>query len=179
MDCRVSIKTPESFLVKRLHPEAVLPKKDDLDNLGFDIFWSTVGDVEQKEFVGMTQWVIPTGLSIAVPSTWGVEIRDRSGWAREYGAHVVGGVIDAGYRGEYMVMVQFPHRLIAEAGGNLELNSRLQPFRYDLRPGAKIAQLLLRPNPGAEVEEVGDLPPSKRGTKGFGSSDRGAEETNT
>jgi len=67
----------------------------------------------------------------------------------------MGGVIDATYRGEIKVPL---------------LNTGDAPYRVQV--GDRIGQLLIQPIPVVEVSEVPDLPPTQRGSAGFGSSGR-------
>ena len=81
-------------------------------------------------------------------------IADRSSLASR-GLKTAGGVIDAGYRGEVQVVLW---NLSREA--------------ITLRPGDRIAQMLLLPVGLAAVREVSELSDSSRGAGGFGSSGR-------
>jgi dUTP pyrophosphatase len=64
------------------------------------------------------------------------------------------GLVDSGYRGEIRVVL-------------LNTDQR-DPFVVD--PGMRIAQLVVLPVPELELAEVGELPESQRGVRGFGSS---------
>jgi dUTP pyrophosphatase len=64
------------------------------------------------------------------------------------------GLIDSGYRGELKVVL-----LNTDAA---------EPFH--VRPGDRIAQLVVLALPQVEVIEASDLPPSERAERGFGSS---------
>jgi dUTP pyrophosphatase len=101
--------------------------------------------------------LVPTGLRIAVPEGYEVQVRPRSGLAREHGLTVLNapGTIDAGYRGEVGV-------LMVNLG-----NEAVQ-----IRRGERIAQLVVAPVCQATLEPVQALPPSVRGEGGFGSTRR-------
>jgi dUTP pyrophosphatase len=100
---------------------------------------------------------IPTGLAVAIPAGYAGFVQPRSGLADRAGLGFVNspGLIDSGFRGEIQV-VAINH----DPAVNLEISR-----------GAKIAQLVILAVPRAELIEVAELPPSPRGTGGFGSTD--------
>jgi len=99
--------------------------------------------------------LVPTGLFLAVPAGCEVQVRPRSGLALKHGLVVVNspGTIDSDYRGEVGVIV-----------GNVGR----EPFT--ITRGLRIAQLVVAPVARAEVRLVEELPDSRRGDGGFGSS---------
>jgi len=99
--------------------------------------------------------LVPTGLFLAVPEGHEVQVRPRSGLALKHGLVVVNspGTIDSDYRGEVGVIV-----------GNVGR----EPFT--ITRGLRIAQLVVAPVARAEVRLVEELPDSRRGNGGFGSS---------
>jgi len=99
--------------------------------------------------------LVPTGLFLAVPEGHEVQVRPRSGLALAHGLVIVNspGTIDADYRGEVGVIV-----------GNVGR----RPFT--ITRGLRIAQLVVAPVARAEVRLVEELPDSRRGDGGFGSS---------
>ncbi len=99
--------------------------------------------------------LVPTGLQVAVPPGYEIQVRPRSGLALEHGLTVVNapGTIDADYRGEVGVIV-----------GNIGR----QPFT--ITRGMRIAQLVVAAVARADVHEVDELPETDRGEGGFGHS---------
>lgn len=99
--------------------------------------------------------IIPTGLSIALPSGYEAQVRPRSGLAAKHGVTVLNspGTIDADYRGEIGVIL---------------INLGDQPFT--ITRGMRIAQLVIAPYTQASWQEAEDLPDTARGTGGFGST---------
>ena len=97
--------------------------------------------------------LVPTGIAIALPPGFEAQVRPRSGLATQYGVTLINspGTIDADYRGEIKVALI-----------NLGKNS------YTVHPGERIAQLVIAPVIKAEWEIVSELPPSQRGSGGFG-----------
>jgi dUTP pyrophosphatase len=99
--------------------------------------------------------LIPTGLFVAVPTGYEVQVRPRSGLALKHGLTIVNspGTIDADYRGEVGIIV-----------GNIGRES------FTITRGLRIAQLVVAAVARADVEVVRDLPDSARGDGGFGHS---------
>ena len=99
--------------------------------------------------------LVPTGLFVAVPAGYEVQVRPRSGLALKHGLTVVNapGTIDADYRGEVGIIV-----------GNVGRRP------VEITRGMRIAQLVVAAVARAEVEAVEALPESARGHGGFGSS---------
>jgi dUTP pyrophosphatase len=98
---------------------------------------------------------IPTGLFLAVPEGFEVQVRARSGLALKHGLTLVNGVgsIDADYRGEVKVIL-----------GNV---GRVP---VAITRGMRIAQLVLAPIARAALVEVAALGETRRGSGGFGST---------
>jgi dUTP pyrophosphatase len=101
--------------------------------------------------------LIPTGLAIALPPGYELQVRPRSGLALRNGIVLPNspGTIDEDYRGEIQVIV---------------LNTGSEPFRVER--GARIAQAVLAPVVRASWDEVGDLDVTARNAGGFGSTGR-------
>ena len=96
---------------------------------------------------------IPTGLHVAVPVGYEMQVRPRSGLALKHGISVVNspGTIDSDYRGEVRIIL-----------GNLGR----EPFMIER--GMRIAQLVIQPVIRATLEVRGELPETERGHGGFG-----------
>ncbi|MBT5302434.1 MAG: dUTP diphosphatase [Tateyamaria sp.] len=99
--------------------------------------------------------LVPTGLALAIPRGFEIQIRPRSGLALQHGLTLVNspGTIDSDYRGEVGIIV---------------LNTSDKQF--EITHGMRIAQLVLAPVLQAEFEEVTRLDETDRGTSGFGST---------
>jgi len=82
-------------------------------------------------------------------------IWDKSGLATKHGLHLLGGVIDSGYRGEYKVIM---------------INLGSKPYKVE--KGDKIGQLLIQPVMKVSIRQVKKLSNSGRGKGGFGSTGR-------
>lgn len=98
---------------------------------------------------------VKTGLHISLPSNCDAKIEGRSGLARDYGIMVLGGEIDAGYRGEIVVIL-----------------SACNDKPVSLERGSRIAQLVVRQLYEGPVERVSleKLGEGERGANGFGST---------
>ncbi len=103
----------------------------------------------------MERRAVPTGLVLAVPPGYEVQVRPRSGLALRHGVTVANapGTIDSDYRGELMVIV---------------VNLGAEP--YTVRRGERIAQLVVGPVVRAAFAVRDALPDSERGAGGFGST---------
>jgi dUTP pyrophosphatase len=101
--------------------------------------------------------LIPTGLAIALPPGFELQVRPRSGLALRNGIVLPNspGTIDEDYRGEVQVIV---------------LNTGSEPFVVER--GIRIAQAVLAPVVRAGWDEVADLDDTARGQGGFGSTGR-------
>lgn len=101
--------------------------------------------------------LVPTGLMIAVPPGHEAQVRPRSGLAFKHGVTVLNspGTIDADYRGEISVLL---------------INHGDEPFT--IRRGERIAQLVIAAVTQANLAAVASLPPTDRGSGGFGSTGR-------
>jgi dUTP pyrophosphatase len=101
---------------------------------------------------------VPTGITVAIPDGYEIQVRPRSGLARNHGIQLVNapGTIDADYRGEIHVLL---------------INMGHEPFVIER--GDRIAQLVLSEVPQIMWDEVDELPSSERGHGGFGSTGTG------
>lgn len=137
--------------VQKLVPRAMLPHKAYPGDLGYDLFASTGVYVYIRP--GETK-LVSTGIAIQFPIGYGGLVRDRSSVATKRFLFVVAGVIDNGYTGEIMVALH-------NGGTDIEY----------IKPGEKIAQLILIPTVDFPVEEVSELESiDNRGSNGFGST---------
>ena len=103
----------------------------------------------------MGRALIPTGLALAIPQGWEVQVRPRSGLALKHGLTLPNspGTIDCDYRGPLGVIV---------------LNLGDAPFT--IRHGDRIAQMVVAPAPQARFDLVDALDDTARGQGGFGST---------
>lgn len=105
----------------------------------------------------MGRAAVPTGLCVAVPRGFEIQVRPRSGLALKNGVTCLNtpGTVDSDYRGEIRVIL---------------VNLGADPF--EIRRGERIAQLIVSPVAQAEWDSVSELPSSERGPGGFGSTGR-------
>jgi len=98
---------------------------------------------------------VATGLAVAIPPGFEIQVRPRSGLALKHGISVPNtpGTIDSDYRGELKVIM---------------INLGSEPF--DIRRGDRVAQLVLAPVTRANWLEVDALDETARGEGGFGST---------
>lgn len=134
---------------KKLHQDAAIPSYAHDDDAGFGIY-----STEEKVLKPMEFYAVATGISSEIPNEYFVSIRDRSSMAVK-GLHVMGGVIDAGYRGEWKIII-----------------INLGKEDYKIEVGDKIAQGILQSAKQPKIEIVEDLSDTTRGSGGFGSTGR-------
>jgi dUTP pyrophosphatase len=137
--------------VKRVTAEATLPTRAYDGDAGLDLSAS-----ERVELGPGERAVVSTGLTVAIPVGHAGFVQPRSGLAASHGITIVNtpGLVDSGYRGELKVVL---------------LNTD-RSERFVVEPGMRIAQLVVVPVAMTEPTEVGELPASERGERGFGSS---------
>lgn len=115
---------------------------------GFDLYAKEIVTILPGE-----KALIPTGIAMEIPEGYVGLIWDKSGLATKFGLKVLGGVVDAGYRGEVQVGVI-----------NLSKES------YTFEAGHRAAQMLIQKVESATFEFVEELSETVRGDSGFGSS---------
>ena len=138
----------EKLLVKKLHPDAILPKRQTSDSAGYDI----CSYCDYTILPGSKQ-LIDTGISFTVPEGTYGQLAPRSGMSCK-GTHVGAGVIDRDYTGHVKVLM-------------FNLN---KVKSIDINKGDRIAQLLIKRISLCDVEEVDELSSTSRGSEGFGST---------
>ena len=137
--------------IRRLRPEAVLPERAYAGDAGFDL-----SACERVVLGPGERAVVGTGLAIALPAGYAAFVQPRSGLAARNGITIVNspGLVDAGYRGEIMVVLQNTDR----------------EHEFVVEPAMRIAQLVVLRLPDVALREVDALPASERGERGHGSS---------
>ena len=134
--------------IKKLHPAARLPLYAHHGDAAMDFF-----AFEKTILKPGVQQAVKTGIAMEIPHGYAGLVWDKSGLATQEGLKTMGGVIDAGYRGEIMI-------------GIINLTER----PYTLEAGHKIAQMIIQKVESCEIVEVEELSESSRGEKGFGST---------
>ena len=139
-------------LVKKKDPSVKLPSYKTNGASGMDLMAYIDKSIELKPGESC---LVPTGLSVAFPEEYEIQIRPRSGLAAKNNISVLNtpGTIDSDYRGEIKVIL-FNH-------GN-------KNFKIDNND--RIAQMILTPVIKIDLEETNELPESIRGVEGFGST---------
>lgn len=141
--------TPLSFAVQRLHTDAKVPTQATPGDAGYDLH-----AIESATVYRGTRALIGTGIAVAIPLGYVGYIKPRSGLAWKSGINILGGVIDAGYRGEVRVILH-----------------NTDPSKdFNVSVGDRIAQLVIQPVASLDITEVETLPGTERGQGGFGST---------
>ena len=140
------------ILIKRLSKDAPLPKYETDGSSELDLAACIDKNIEIKP--GKSE-LIPTGLAVAIPKNFEIQIRPRSGLAAKKQISVLNtpGTIDADYRGEIKVIL-------------INLSDKV----FIVEKGLRIAQMVLCPVIKATLKEVTNLEATERGSGGFGST---------
>lgn len=134
--------------VMRMHEDAVLPKRGSALAAGYDL-----SACQSCEVAKGGRAVVKTGLKVAIPAGCYGRVAPRSGLAVKRGIDVGAGVVDADYRGELgVVLFNFGDEA------------------FEVKPGDRVAQLILERISTPSVMEVQSLKETVRGEGGFGST---------
>ncbi|MDE2376673.1 dUTP diphosphatase [Bradyrhizobium sp.] len=133
-----------------------LPAYQTAEAAGLDLL-AAVPEAEPLTLAPGQYAMVPTGLTIALPSGFEAQVRPRSGLAAKHGVTVLNspGTIDADYRGEIRVIL---------------INHGEAPFV--IRRGERIAQMVIASVVRATLVPSVALPATDRGAGGFGSTGR-------
>lgn len=134
--------------IKKLHTEAKVPHYAHPHDAGMDLF-----ALEQAVIAPGARALVGTGIALEIPEGYVGLVWDKSGLSNSHGLKTLGGVIDAGYRGEIKV-------------GLVNLGTE----EYVVGTGHKIAQLLIQKIEHANIIAVEELSDTVRGEGGFGST---------
>ena len=140
------------ILIKKLHSDVNIPKYETEGSSGLDLEAYIEKDLR---LLSGERKLVPTGVSVAMPNNFEIQIRPRSGLAHKNGISVVNtpGTIDSDYRGEIKV-------LLINLGTEAVTIKKFQ----------RIAQMVICPIIKANLKEVQELPETIRGAGGFGST---------
>ena len=140
------------ILIKKLHSDVNIPKYETEGSSGLDLEAYIEKDLR---LLSGERKLVPTGVSVAMPNNFEIQIRPRSGLAYKNGISVVNapGTIDSDYRGEIKV-------LLINLGTEAVTIKKFQ----------RIAQMVICPIIKANLKEVKELPETIRGAGGFGST---------
>lgn len=138
--------------IKKLTETAILPERGSAYAAGYDLF----ADLEESiEIQPHETKMIGTGLAMEIPKGYFGGVFARSGLSAKEGLRPANcvGVVDADYRGEVKVALHNDGEVVRE-----------------IKPGQKIAQLVVVPFLSVEFDEVKELSKTVRGVGGFGST---------
>ena len=135
--------------IKKLKEDAKLPKNHHPGDVGMDLY-----SMEEKIILPGERHYFYHGFALEFPEGYAAIIKDKSSISK-VGLHTMGGVFDAGFRGEYNTLL---------------VNLSDEPYTVEV--GDKVAQLVIFSVVSADLEEVNELSDSARGANGFGSTGR-------
>lgn len=134
--------------VQLLHPDATLPSFAHADDAGMDLF-----SIEEITIAPGERAQIQTGIAFAIPKGYVGLVWDKGGVSHKRGLKTLGGVFDAGYRGDLTI-------------GLFNTSDTPQTFAV----GDKIGQILIQEIIQPELVVVDQLEDAVRGTDRFGST---------
>ena len=140
------------ILVKKFDKNIKLPTYETSGSSGMDL----VAYTKKKIIINPSRTaIIPTGIALAIPKNYEIQIRPRSGLAAKNSISVLNtpGTIDSDYRGEIKIIL-----------------INLSKKRFIVKSGDRIAQMILCPIAKGKLREVKNLPKTIRGKGGFGST---------
>lgn len=157
----------------KCHPNAKMPEYAHAGDSGMDVY-------ALDDYVihpGETK-LIPTGIKMAVPNGYEIQIRPKSGRALKTKMRVANtpGTVDASYRGELCVIIDNIEPPIKDITYDFDENGRpiitsiLRGSDMTIGKGEKFAQLVLMEVPKAVLSQVENLDDTERADNGFGSS---------
>lgn len=157
----------------KCHPDAKMPEYAHPDDSGMDVY--AVDDYVIHP--GETK-LIPTGIRVAVPNGYEIQIRPKSGRALKTKMRIANsiGTVDAGFRGELQVIIENIEPPIKDITYDFDDNGRpiitsiLRGSDMTIGKGEKFAQLVLMEVPKAVLFQVENLDDTERGNGGFGST---------
>ena len=142
------------LLIKKLQKNIILPEYKTDGSSGMDL----MANVEQTvKILPGEKKIISTGIMVAIPEQYEIQIRPRSGLAAKNGISVLNtpGTIDSDYRGEIKV-------ILINLGKDI----------FEINKNDRIAQMIVCPIIKVELKEVESLPETARGEGGFGSTNK-------
>nr|WP_321359804.1 dUTP diphosphatase [uncultured Hyphomonas sp.] len=133
-----------------------LPAYETIGSAGMDVR-AAVPEGEPMVLAPGERAMVPTGLSVAIPQGYEIQVRPRSGLAAKHGLTCLNapGTIDSDYRGEIKVILV-----------------NLGQAAFTIQRGERIAQLVLAPVTRLAWQAVDSLDETARGAGGFGSTGR-------
>ena len=140
------------ILVKKFDKNIKLPTYKTSGSSGMDL----VAYIKNKITINPGKIaLVPTGIAVAIPENYEIQIRPRSGLAAKKSISVLNtpGTVDSDYRGEIIIILI-----------NLSKKS------FVVKSGDRVAQMILRPVAKGKLLEVKNLPKTVRGKGGFGST---------
>ena len=134
--------------IKKLHANAITPTYAHPGDVGLDLC-----SLEDYTLQPGERKIFSLGFTLEFPDGYAAIVKDKGSLPKNGGGHTMGGVFDAGFRGEYNV--------------NL-INLGAEP--YPIEKGHKLAQLVIMPVVRAELEAADELSETSRGAGAFGST---------
>jgi dUTP pyrophosphatase len=133
--------------IQKLKEGVKIPSYAHPGDVGMDVY-----SLEEKTLKPGEHYLFWLGFAMEFSEGYAAIVKDKGGMSKA-GLHTMGGVYDAGYRGEYNIHL---------------VNLGSEPYTVEI--GNKIAQIIFYPVEISEIEEVETLAESSRGHGRFGST---------
>ena len=135
--------------IKKLRPDLILPSYAHPGDAGLDVY-----SLEDYKLAAGELKIFMSGFALEFSDGYVAVVKDRGSFGKA-SLHTLGGVFDAGFRGEYNV-------------GLINLSKK----SYEIKKGDRIAQILILPVARAELKETDNLSDTSRGAGQWGSTGR-------
>lgn len=137
------------LLIKKLNPNAIIPTRGSAEAAGLDLYALEYAYIDAGKVT-----VVKTGIALSIPKGWYGAVCSRSGNVAKLGLVVANqpGIIDSDYRGEVCVLLTSLYGICT------------------VKPGQRIAQLIIQPYSNINSIEVTELNSTDRDSNGFGST---------
>lgn len=141
--------------IKKLHPEAIVPRYATAGAACFDLHAIIENDIGADGILPGHSYTFRTGLAVGIPDGWRMDVYSRSGHGFKYGVRLANGTgkIDSDYRGEVLVCLHNDG-----------------PDVFIVNHGDRIAQAEINPVHLAQFVLADELSDTARGEGGFGST---------
>lgn len=154
--------------IKKLHPDAEIPKYATLGSSGFDLV-----AIEDVEFSPGSTKLVKTGLAVNAGPGYEMQVRPRSGMSLKTPMRVANtpGTVDSDYRGEVCVIMTHTGSKHVQSDSPVTMDVYFpKEDYYFVKKGDRIAQGVIVAVERAEIEVVDELDNTDRGAGGFGST---------
>ena len=153
--------------IKKLHPNAVIPKYESAGAAGMDL------TATSKKYDDHGNVVYGTGIAIQIPQGYYADLRPRSSISK-YDLVLANsiGTIDSDYTGELIFKFKPTIEFVTHEFAVNQKCGSMPHIHSTYEVGDRIGQIIIMPYPKIEFVEVDELDKTERGNGGFGSANK-------